>query len=190
MERLPGCRRRKDADLAEAAQLVAKHYPNGVDVDVVTRALGSYVDRLQLVLGDLQRVGIRGRSRVYESGAGFVAFAKGDFDVIGVQDTGMVLTDPSSVFSVLFTTQAGRNWERWSDPRVDRLADQALRESDASRRIDLYHRIQRHLLVEDTGAIPMGWVEGWYFLDPRVRDYRPALTIYDANTFASVWLSR
>jgi peptide/nickel transport system substrate-binding protein len=190
VERLPGCRRPKDADLAEAARLVAKHYPTGVDVEVVTRALGNYTDRLQLVLGDLRRVGIRGRSRVYESAAGFVTFAKGDFDVIGVQDTGMVLTDPSSVFSVLFTTHAGRNWERWSDPRVDRLAEQALKESDPRRRIELYHQIQRHLLTEDTGAIPIGWVEGWYFLDPRVRDYRPALTIYDANTFVNVWLSR
>ena len=190
VESLPGCRRQRDADLAEAARLVAKHYPTGVDVEVATRALGNYTDRLQLVLGDLRRVGIRGRSRVYESAAGFVTFARGDFDVIGVQDTGMVLTDPSSVFSVLFTTLAGRNWERWSDPRVDRLAEQALRESDPRRRIELYHQIQRHLLTEDTGAIPMGWVEGWYFLDPRVRAYRPALTVYDANTFVNVWLSR
>lgn len=190
VERLPGCRRPKDADRVEAARLVAKHYPQGVEVEVVTRALGNYVDRLQLVLGDLQRVGIRGRSRVHESSAGFVAFARGDFDVIGVQDTGMVLTDPSSVFSALFTTAAGRNWERWSDPQVDRLARQALGEPDAQRRIELYHQIQRYLLAEDTGAIPMAWVEGWYFVDPRVRDYRPALTVYDANTFANVWLSR
>jgi peptide/nickel transport system substrate-binding protein len=190
VERLPGCRRPKDADLAEAARLVAKHYPKGVEVEVVTRALGNYTDRLQLVLGDLRRVGIRGRSRVYESAAGFVAFAGGDWDVIGVQDTGMVLAEPSSVFSVLFTTQAGRNWERWSDARVDRLAEQALREPDRRRQIELYHQLQRQLLTEDTGAVPMGWVEGWYFLDPRVRDYRPALTVYDANTFVAVWLSR
>jgi peptide/nickel transport system substrate-binding protein len=190
VERLPGCRRPKDHDRMEAARLVAKHYPNGVDVEIVTRALGNYVDRMQLVVGDLGRVGIRGRSRVYESTAGFLAFARGDFDVIGTQDTGMVLTDPSSVFSVLFTTDAGRNWERWSDPRVDRLAEQALEASDMQRRIELYHRLQRHLLAEDTGAVPMGWVEGWYFVDPRVRDYRPALTVYDANTFVNVWLSR
>ena len=51
--------------------------PTGVDVEVATRTLGNYADRLQLVLGDLRRVGFRGRPRVYESAAGFVAFAEG-----------------------------------------------------------------------------------------------------------------
>ena len=190
VERLPGCRRQKDADLAEAARLVAKHYPTGVDVEVATRTLGNYTDRLQLVLGDLRRVGIRGRSRVYESAAGFVTFARGDFDVIGVQDTGMVLTDPSSVFSVLFTTLAGRNWERWSDPRVDRLAEQALRESDPRRRIELYHQTPAPSPHRGHGGYPHGLGRGLVLPRSTSPDLSAALTVYDANTFVNVWLSR
>jgi peptide/nickel transport system substrate-binding protein len=190
VEKLPGCRQPKDADLAEARRLVTRHYPRGLDIEVAVRSVGNYVDRVQLILADLRKVDIRGRLRTYESAAGFVAFARGDFDMIGIQDTGMVVTDPSSLFSVLFTTGAGRNWDRWSDPRVDELADLGLRETDPERRIRLYHELQRHLLTRDTAAIPIGWVDGWFFRDRRVQNYRPAATVYDGITFVNVWLKR
>jgi peptide/nickel transport system substrate-binding protein len=190
VQAVPGCRPARAEDLEEARRLVARHYPQGVDVDVVIRAFGAYADRAQLVIEDLRRVGIRGRLRTLESAAGFLAFERGEFDVIGGQDTGMVTTDPSGVFAVLFTSQAGRNWEGWSDATVDQLADEALRNSDPERRRELYHALQRRLLTVDTGAIPLGWIEGWYFRDPRVRGYRPTLSIYDGNAFEDVWLAR
>ncbi len=188
VQNLPGCRQPKDQDLAEAKQLVAKHYPGGLDIEVAVRSIGNNVDRVQLVLSDFRKIGIRGRLKLYESAAGFAAFGKGDFDVIGSQDTGMVITDPSSVFSVLFATMAGRNWEKWSDPRIDQLAEQGLKETDLEKRKRIYHELQRYLLTQDTGAIPVGWVDGWFFRDSRVQNLKPALTVYDNNTFMNVWL--
>lgn len=188
VEQLPGCRQPKEPDLAEARRLVATHYPNGLDVEVAFRAVGNYADRVQLVLADLRKIGIRGRLRTYESAVGFAAFARGDFDIIGTQDTGMVITDPSSLFSVLFTTGAGRNWDRWSDPKVDELADLGVRERDPERRIRVYHDLQRHLLTRDTATIPLGWLDGWFSRDRRVQNHKPAGTVYDGITFVNVWL--
>jgi peptide/nickel transport system substrate-binding protein len=187
---LPGCRQPKDQDLAEAKRLVAKHYPDGLDIEVAIRSVGNYVDRVQLVVAQLRKVGIRGTIKTYESAAGYSIYGKGDFVMIGSQDTAMFVPDPSSPFAVLFTSQAGRNWARWKDPKVDALADQGLREQDHAKRRQIYHELQRYLLTEDLPSVTIAWVEGWFFRDKRLRNYHPANTVYDNNTFMKVWISR
>ena len=37
-------------------------------------------------------------------------------------------------------------------------------------------------------SVPVAWVEGWFFVDKKVQGYKPALTVYDNNTFMKVWL--
>lgn len=37
--------------------------------------------------------------------------------------------------------------------------------------------------------MPVGWVEGFFFRDKKVRGYKPALTTYDGNTFMKTWLA-
>jgi peptide/nickel transport system substrate-binding protein len=187
---LPGCRQPKQADVAEAKRLVAQHYPDGLDIDVVVRSVGNYVDRVQLVVAQLRKIGIRGKIKTYESAAGYSVYGKGDFTMIGTQDTSMFVPDPSAPFSILFTSQAGRNWARWKDAKIDTMADQGLREQDQAKRRQIYHEMQRYLLTEDSANIIIGWVEGWFFRDKRLRNYHPANTVYDNNTFMRVWLRK
>jgi len=190
LEQIPGCRADKTEDIAEAKRLVEKHYPDGVDFEIVTRTVGNYVDRIQLVAADLRKIGLRPTIKTYESAAGYAAYAKGDFTVIGTQDTAMFLPDPSGAFSILYTSDAGRNWAKWNDPKIDEWAAQALREQDPDRRRELYHSMQRYLLTEDNPAPVVGWVEGWFFYDEALKNYRRANTIYDNNTFMNVWLEQ
>ncbi|RMF87989.1 MAG: ABC transporter substrate-binding protein [Nitrospinota bacterium] len=190
VNQMPGCRQPKDQDIAEAKRIVEKHYPGGLDIEVAVRSVGNYIDRAQLVVSQLRKIGIRGKLKTYESAAGYSVYGKGNFTMIGAQDTAMVFPDPSSPFSILFTTGAGRNWGRWSDPKVDELATKGLRELDPAKRKTIYHELQRYLLTQDTPAVIVSWVEGWFFRDKRVQNYKPALTIYDNNTFMKVWLSK
>jgi peptide/nickel transport system substrate-binding protein len=190
VKQMPGCRQPKDQDLAEAKQLVEKHYPGGLDIEVSVRSVGDYIDRAQLVVDQLRKIGLRGTLKTYESAAGFAVYGRGDFVLIAAQDTAMVLTDPSDPMTLLYTTNAGRNWGKWSDPKVDELAEQGLRETNPEKRKRIYWELQRDLLTRDTPAVTVGWVEGWYFLDKRVQNYKPALTVYDNNTFMKVWLSQ
>ena len=187
---IPGCRPDKSADLAEAKKLVEKHYPGGVDVEIVTRTVGNYVDRIQLVAADLKKIGIRATIKTYESAAGYSVYGKGDFQVIGTQDTAMFLPDPSGAFSILFVEKAGRNWVKWNDPTINKLADQGLKETDEAKRNAIYHKMQRYLLTEDSAAIIVGWIEGWFFTDKHLKNYRRANTVYDNNTFMNVWLTK
>jgi peptide/nickel transport system substrate-binding protein len=186
----PGCRADKTADLAEAKKLVQKHYPNGFDFEIVTRTVGNYVDRIQLVAADLKKIGLRGTIKTYESAAGYSVYGKGDFQAIGTQDTAMFIPDPSIVFSILYVEKAGRNWVKWNDAKINKWADQALRETDQAKRRALYHDMQRYLLTEDSPAVVVGWIEGWFFTDKKMKNYRRANTIYDNNTFMNVWLEQ
>jgi len=74
-------------------------------------------------MAQLSKIGIRGTLKSYESAAGYSVFGKGDFTLIAAQDRSMDTPDPESLFSVIYSTNAGSNYGRWSDPKVDELAE-------------------------------------------------------------------
>jgi peptide/nickel transport system substrate-binding protein len=190
VDKMPGCRQPKDADIAEAKRLVEKHYPSGLDIEVAVRAVGNYVDRAQVVIAQLRKIGIRGTLKTHESAAGYAAWGKGDFTLIATQDRSMDVNDPSGVFHIAYTTASGSNYGRMSDPKIDELAERALKESNHEKRKQLYWELQRYILTRgDAASVAVGWVEGWFFKDKRLRNYKPGLTTYDNNTFMKVWLS-
>jgi peptide/nickel transport system substrate-binding protein len=189
VDKMPGCRKDKKAeDIAEAKRLVEKHYPNGVDFEVVTRSVGNYVDRVQVVADQLRKIGLRGHIKTYESAAGYATYAKGDFTMIGTQDSAMFLPDPSGLFSLLYNPGAAMNWEKWNDPKLEAMTDKALHETNHAKRVAEYHSIQRYLLEKDNATPIIGWVAGWFYTDKRLQNYRRANTVYDNNTFQDVWL--
>jgi ABC-type transport system substrate-binding protein len=102
----------------------------------------------------------------------------------------MFIPDPSIVFSILYVKDAGRNWVKWNDPKINEWAEAALRETDQVKRRQMYHQMQRYLLTEDSPAVVVGWIEGWFFTDKKLKNYRRANTIYDNNTFMNVWLEK
>jgi len=190
VEALPGCRRDKTEDIAEAKRLVAKHYPDGVDIEVVTRAIGDYVSRTELMVAQLRKVGIRGKIKTYDSASGIANFRKGNFELIGAQDSAMVLPDPSAPFGNWFISTAGFNFAKWNDPTVDRLHEAGLRERDPARRRQIYHDLQRYILTQDSPGAVIGGIYAWHFVDKRLHDYEYALTMFDNNTYMKVWLEQ
>jgi peptide/nickel transport system substrate-binding protein len=191
VNKIPGCRQPKDQDIADAKKLVEKHYPGGVDIEVAVRAVGNYVDRAQLAIAQLRKIGIRGTLKTHESAAGYAAWGKGDFTLIATQDRAMDVNDPSGVFHIAYTTEGGSNYGRMSDSKVDELAERALKESNKDKRKQAYWELQRYILTRgDTATVAVGWVEGWFFKDKKLQGYKPGLTTYDNNTFMKVWLSQ
>ena len=102
----------------------------------------------------------------------------------------MVTVDPADLFTLVYRTGAGSNWGRWSDPKVDELTERALKETEREKRKKALHELQRYILTQDTNAVPVAWVEGFHFVDKRVRGYKFAPTVYDNNTFMKVWLAQ
>ena len=102
----------------------------------------------------------------------------------------MDINEPSGIFHIVYTGEAGSNYGRHIDAKVDELADKALRESNREKRKALYWELQRHLLSRgDHASIAVGWVEGWFFKDKKLRGFKPGVTVYDNNTFMKTWIA-
>ena len=51
--------------------------------------------------------------------------------------------------------------------------------------------LDRYILTRgDTATVAVAWVEGWFFKDKRLQNFKPGLTTYDNNTFMKVWISQ
>ncbi len=188
----PGCNpATKEKDIEEAKQLVKKHYPDGVEVEVATRAVADYVDRSQLVMQQLRKIGIRINFKTYESAVGFRNWGAGNFTIISSQDTAMVLSDPHGMFALIYSGDGGRNYARYKDPKIDELINKGLRETNKAKRVQTYHELQRYILSQqDHPSIVISWIEGFFFEDAKLKNYRQATTVYDNNTFQKVWLDQ
>ena len=148
------------------------------------------MDRIQLVAADLAKLNIRAKIKTYDSAAGYAVYRKGDFTMLGTQDTALYVPDPSAPFSILYLENSSRNWGKWKDATINRLAEAGMRETNKAKRRKIYHEMQRYIITQDTQAVVIGWVEGWFFHDKRLMNYKPANTIYDNNTFMTVWLEK
>jgi peptide/nickel transport system substrate-binding protein len=186
----PGCRQPKDADIAEAKRLVAKHYPDGLDLEVAVRSVGNYVDIASLVIQQLKDIGIRGKLKTWESAAGFAAWARGDFTMIGVQVTAMTFMDPSAPFTLTYTTKSPRNYGRLPLPKLDELYDRGLRERDEKKRQAIYHEYQREILHGDTPIVTLGWTSGPWFMAPKLKGWAPGPTVYDNASYHGMWIDQ
>jgi peptide/nickel transport system substrate-binding protein len=186
----PGCRQPKQADIAEAKRLVAKHYPNGLDIEVAVRSVGNYVDVASLAIQQLKQIGIRGKLKTWESASGFAAWARGDFTMIGVQVTAMTFMDPSAPFTLTYTTKSPRNYGKLPLPKLDELYDKGLRELDEGKRKAIYHEYQRRILQGDTPIVTYGWTTGPWFMAKKLKGWSPGPTVYDNASYQGVWLEK
>ncbi len=186
----PGCRQPKDQDIAEAKRLMGKHYPDGLEIEVAVRSVGNYVDVASLVIQQLKPIGIKGKLRTWESAAGFAAWAQGNFTMIGVQATGLVMMDPSTLFSFTWTSDAPRNYGKLQMPELDALHERGLRELDTTKRQAIFHEYQRRILNGDTPIVTLGWPTGPWFMAEKLKGWAPAPTGYDNGSYHSVWIDQ
>jgi peptide/nickel transport system substrate-binding protein len=185
-----GCRQPKEQDVAEAKRLIEQHAPGGFDLDVVVRALGPfYTDPAQLIVQQLRRIGIRGTMRTMESAAGFAAYARGDFHFIGGQATLINSPDVNDPFSFVFHSKGSRNYSGFQDAKIDELIERGLRESDPTKRRDIYQELQRYILTQSLPQLTLGWISGYRYVDKRIRNFKPAKLMYESLTHTTLWLS-
>lgn len=185
-----GCRQPKEQDIAEAKRLIDQHAPGGFDLDVVVRALGPfYTDPAQLIVQQLRRIGIRGTMRTMESAAGFAAYARGDFHFIGGQGTLINSPDVHDPFSFIFHSKGSRNYSGYHDAKIDELIERGLRETDSTRRREIYRELQRYILSQPLPQLTLGWYSGYRYVDKRVRNFKPGKLDYEGLTHTTLWLS-
>lgn len=188
VNQMPGCRQPKDHDIEAAKALVAKHYPDGLEIEVSVRSLPIYLDQASLLVPQLTKIGIKAKLKTWESAAGFAAWARGDFTVIASQATIMTFMDPSAPFTLMFTTESPRNYGRLPMPELDELYQKGIRELDDEKRKKIFQEYQRKVLSGVTPTVTYGWTRVPLFVANKMKGWSPSPTRYDNTSFTTVWL--
>ncbi|MBI2910355.1 MAG: ABC transporter substrate-binding protein [Chloroflexi bacterium] len=187
LEKLPGFRQPKDADVAEAKKLLADAgVPNGFKTDLVFRTGPTYEPQPTFVHNQFGKLGIEVQLRTLDTAPFAEATSQGRFDTAAVYFC-TALTDPNDLLTY-FVGDDPRNYSRLKDAEVDQWFKEQSRTLDLNKRKDIAFKIQRKLL-DTVPAIVLGWhahIMGWY---PKVRDYVPGLTTYNNMDYYTVWLS-
>ncbi|ETW97417.1 MAG: hypothetical protein ETSY1_22750 [Candidatus Entotheonella factor] len=188
VNQMPGCRQSKDEDIKAAKALVAKHYPDGLEIEIAVRSLPIYLDQASLVVPQLAKIGIKAKLKTWESAAGFAAWARGDFTVIASQATIMTFMHPSAPFTLMFTTESPRNYGRLPMPELDELYQKGIRELDEDKQKVIFKEYQRKVLSGVTPTVTYGWTRVPLFVANKMKGWSPGPTRYDNTSFTTVWL--
>jgi peptide/nickel transport system substrate-binding protein len=138
-------------------------------------------NRLQgaVVQQNLRAVGIELEVRTYEFATLFADVVAGNFQMYFLQWTGGAVADPDILRRVFHSDQTppgGFNRGGFSDPRVDRLLDEATTSTDDAQRRTLYNRAQR-LIAEQAPYISL-WCKTNVIVAQRdLRGIRPLPTV-------------
>jgi peptide/nickel transport system substrate-binding protein len=146
LTQLPGYRQPKDADRAEAKQLLsAAGFPNGFETTILTQSEAGDTRKAVFIKDQLATIGIKVALDVQEAAAFYdKQTVKHDYNLLQ-GGYGTQIVDPTFLFQVRDRTGGNRNFSQSSFPDLDKLIDQFARESDLPKRKTIALDIQRKL---------------------------------------------
>ena len=142
LEKLPGYRADKDADIAEAKKLLAAAgYPEGFEnVEIVTPSVAQWAEINTPAFQDelKKTLNIRAKIRLVERGVLSEEYKGGNWDMLleGAFQSNYI--DPTVLWTSHLRTGASINWSRYSNPKLDTIIDQLNVETDDAKRKALF----------------------------------------------------
>ncbi|MBI2909053.1 MAG: ABC transporter substrate-binding protein [Chloroflexi bacterium] len=186
LEKLPGFRQPKDADVTEAKKLLADAgLASGFKTDMVWRAEARYEPTATFSQNQFGKLGIDAQLRSLETAPLFDTMAKGGFDTLNFQYC-ITMTDPNDMLAY-FVGGDPRNYSRYKDAEYDQWFKDQSSTLDTAKRKEIITKMQRKLL-DTVPAIVLAWhahIMGWY---PKVRGFVPGLTISNNVDYLKAWL--
>lgn len=150
------------------------------------------VEAAQILQQQLARIGVRMRIRAQGWPAYLAETSRRRTTAFGSDGWAADFPDPSDFFEPLFATKAiseeeSQNRSFYSNPALDRLLDEARRETSPERRLALYHQAEDTVLADAPWAVlyTKRWFELWH---PYVHGYQ----IHPARSeaLAFVWIDQ
>ena len=176
LETLPGWRREKGEDIAEAKRLMdAAGFPSGeLEFGILASATAASVevpvrviDMLQTVWPDMQpAVDQAGDNASFGQRQG-----KAEFDVVSY--TNFAEGDAVLDAQTQMHTDGGRNYGKFSDPKTDELVEKALRQIDDEERRETLLELQHYIIEEQMPAAPTYISYAAAYQQPWVRGFEP-----------------
>ncbi len=172
-------------DPAAAKALLAEAgHADGLELELVIGEEDA--TQAQAVQQDLAEIGIKVNIKPLGQGVRNELIDSGGTDM---WFTGwyMIQPDVADLINNLYMTGAGSNSDKYSNPRVDELAMQALADQDRDRRLKTYQEIE-HLLMDDAVHVPLYNSMSMYLCNPRVEGFysRSEYGVY----FEQMWIKQ
>jgi ABC-type oligopeptide transport system substrate-binding subunit len=121
----------------------------------------------EFAASQLQAVGIEAKLRTLEWRTMLEMRAQGKLQMYVGSWYGDYL-DAENFLSLLLTSGAEQNWDGWKDAEFDALCAQADRETDPTRRRELY-QLAEDRAIGQAMRVPIHWVRDALLVSPRVR---------------------
>ncbi len=192
---LPGYRRPKDQDIADAkALLKAAGYDPPAKLGkriLITPTAAHAPDLSQLWAAQMRRnLGLDIEVKLTDIPATVTSYVAGDFD-LGIWGYGFNIADPDDWVNAIYGP-GSRNYTRWKNPEFLKLFHQQSREQDRDKRRNILRKMEHLLLTVEDPYIQFEWVPWFYVMSTKVRTeagpYIPAETIQTALKWDHVWL--
>jgi peptide/nickel transport system substrate-binding protein len=151
-----------ERDVERARELLQEAGVTDLTVDfMVTNEYPETVTAAQVIQSQLQEVGVTVEIRTLDFGAWLDQQGEGNFDVFLLGWLGNI--DPDDFYYAQHRTDAGFNFQGYSNPEVDEALDDARAETDEDARRDLYEQAVTQI-VDDASYVYLynpQVVQGW-----------------------------
>jgi len=142
----------RQVDLAKAKQLLAEAgYPDGFETEILEYSVTKYGAGGELIIGQLQKIGIRATMKIVDRAHYFVMLRKGEYNIsYSGYDERYVWDD--AYYMYFHSREIGKNnWSRCSNKELDALVEKGRITMRVEERKQIYKRVIE-ILIEDLPA--------------------------------------
>ncbi|MBI2907661.1 MAG: ABC transporter substrate-binding protein [Chloroflexi bacterium] len=192
LEKMPGWRQPKDADVAEAKRLLAEAgYPNGFTIRTLVRAEKTF-EQLSVYMADqLARIGIKLELDVKDAAVRTRLLTQGAFSSHAMMNS-FAYPDPQNLVRLWappIGADWGSNWPRYHDERISELFDKQSGALDPKERARIVRELD--LLMIDVAVRPVVWWKQYLLgMWPEVRGRGKLIGSISFQKYQDVWLAK
>ncbi len=169
---LPGYRKPKDPDIADAkALLKAAGYdpPSQLGKRALTAIpVGLFPDQARLWVAQMRRnLGLSIELKMVDTPTAVNSYTQGAYD-LAIGGYGFNIADPDDYVNAVYGP-GSRNWSRWKHPEFQTWLEQQSRELDRDQRKQILRQMETFLLTQQCPYITLLWARLFYFVSNKVR---------------------